>query len=300
MKALITGIDGFTGRYMAAELHLAGYEVVGLAHKPMATSIPGVKAIHACNLCDAAGLIQVVRDIGPDVVVHLAAISFVEHGDAEAIYRTNLVGSRNLLEALTCSAKPLTAVLLASSANVYGNATSGVMDESTEPRPANDYAVSKLAMEYMARLYMDRLPIVISRPFNYTGVGQADTFLLPKIVNHVKHRAPLIELGNLDVARDISDVRTIVGYYRRLLESEAAIGGTFNVCAGYAYTLNEILDLVKIVSEHDFEVKVNPAFVRSNEVKILHGSRKRLLATVGEMPDILLLDTVRWMLNDTV
>jgi GDP-6-deoxy-D-talose 4-dehydrogenase len=188
-------------------------------------------------------------------------------------------------------------VLLASSANIYGNATAGVLHESSVASPANDYAVSKLAMEYMSRLYYDRLPIVISRPFNYTGVGQADSFLLPKIVAHVRRGAPVIELGNLDVARDFSDVRLVVDAYTRLLQTPAASGSTFNVCSGTAYTLNDVLQLAREISGRDFEVRVNPAFVRQNEVKVLLGSRASLDACVGPLTTIELRETLRWMIE---
>lgn len=297
-KILVTGADGFTGRYLAAELQRAGYEVHGLVHKPIASGkVAGVSALHVADLSDAAGLAAVVNEVQPDKVVHLAAIAFVAHGDIEAIYRTNLVGTRHLLEALAQSKAPLDAVLLASSANVYGNSVGGVLDENTPPAPANDYAVSKLAMEYAARLYAGRLPLITVRPFNYTGVGQAESFLIPKIVNHVRRRAPLIELGNLDVARDFSDVRNVVQLYRRLLEAPAAVGQTFNVCSGQAWSLNDVLAMLREISGHDFEVRVNPAFVRQNEVKTLVGSRAKLDAVVGEVPEIALRDTLRWMLE---
>ena len=300
-KILVTGAGGFTGPYLAAELQRAGYEVHGLVHKPVASgNVPGVSALHVVDLSDAAGLAAVVNEVQPDKVVHLAAIAFVEHGDIDAIYRTNLMGTRHLLEALTQSKAPLDAVVLASSANVYGNSVGGVLDEATPPAPANDYAVSKLAMEYVARLYADRLPLITVRPFNYTGVGQAESFLIPKIVNHVRRRAPLIELGNLDVARDFSDVRNVVQLYRRLLEAPAALGQTFNVCTGQAWSLNDVLAMVREISGHDFEVRVNPAFVRQNEVKMLVGSRAKLDAVVGEVPEIALRDTLQWMLWDPV
>lgn len=297
-KILVTGADGFTGRYLAAELHRAGYEVHGLVHKPVALGkVPGVSALHVADLADAVRLAEVVNEVQPDKVAHLAAIAFVAHGDIEAIYRTNLVGTRHLLEALVQSNAPLDAVLLASSANVYGSSVGGVLDENTLPAPANDYAVSKLAMEYAAHLYKGRLPLIMARPFNYTGVGQAESFLIPKIVNHVRRRAPLIELGNLDVARDFSDVRNVVQLYRRLLEAPAAVGQTFNVCSGQAWSLNDVLAMVREISLHDFEVRVNPAFVRQNEVKTLLGSRAKLDAVVGEVLEITLRDTLRWMLG---
>ena len=300
-KILITGIDGFTGRYLAPVLHDAGYEVHGLVHKPGTQDIEGVESLHVADLSDPKALAEVMRVVQPAKVAHLAAIAFVAHGDVEAIYRTNLIGTRNLLEALAQSTAPLDAVLLASSANVYGNSLGGMLDEATPPAPANDYAVSKLAMEYVAKLYAERLPLVVARPFNYTGVGQTDSFLLPKIVTHVRRRAPLIELGNLDVARDFSDVRNVVQAYRQLLEAPGAVGQTFNVCSGQAWSLNDVLGMVREISGHDFEVRVNPAFVRTNEVKTLLGSRAKLDALSGAaarpVAEITLRDTLRWMLE---
>lgn len=194
MKVLITGQNGFTGRYLHAELAAHGHDVVGLQS----------------DLTDATGLAEEMQRVQPDWVAHLAGIAFVGHGEANDFYRVNLMGTRNLLAALAgCGRRPA-CVLLASSANVYGNSTAGVLREDAPPNPANDYAVSKLAMEHMARLWLDRLPIVIARPFNYTGVGQSESFLLPKIVAHFKRRAEMIELGNLDVWRDFSDVRAVV------------------------------------------------------------------------------------------
>jgi nucleoside-diphosphate-sugar epimerase len=296
-KVLITGADGFTGKYLAVALHQAGYEVHGLLlREPLSGNLNGVSAMHVADLEDPAALLAVLNTVQPHKVVHLAAIAFVAHGDVDAIYRTNLIGTRNLLQALVQSGLPLDAVLLASSANVYGNAMGGVLDESTPPAPANDYAVSKLAMEYVARLYANQLPLVVTRPFNYTGVGQSDSFLIPKIINHVRQRAPVIELGNLQVARDFSDVRTVVQYYSRLLESPGAIGQTFNVCSGVAHSLSDVLAMARSLSGHAMEVRVNPAFVRANEVATLIGSRAKLDACVGTVPVIPLEETLRWML----
>jgi nucleoside-diphosphate-sugar epimerase len=297
VKALITGIHGFTGRYMAAELIQSGYEVVGLTYKPDNRSIPGVSEIHSCDLADLKGMETVMEQLQPDIVIHLAAIAFVAHGSVSSIYETNLMGTRNLLESIVQAEVKPKAVLLASSANVYGNSMGGMLDELTPPAPANDYAVSKLAMEYMAHLFDERLPIIIARPFNYTGVGQTENFLLPKIVAHVRRKAPVIELGNLDVARDFSDVRMVVQCYRRLLEQPAAIGNSFNVCSGKAHTLLEVLDTVRTISGHDFEIQVNPAFVRANEVKSLLGNRQKLEALIGPVTDIPLTDTLRWMIE---
>ena len=172
------------------------------------------------------------------------------------------------------------------------------IDEATPAAPANDYAVSKLAMEYMARLWCDQLPITLVRPFNYTGVGQSLNFLLPKIVDHFRRRAPVLELGNLDVVRDYSDVRSVVKCYRMLLEVENA-GNVFNICSGRGHSLLEVLQIMRDISGHDLEIRVNPAFVRANEVHRLIGSRAKLDEAIGVVPDIPLRDTLRWMFENT-
>jgi GDP-6-deoxy-D-talose 4-dehydrogenase len=295
MKVLITGAAGFTGRYLSKLLLSSGYEVHGLESSSHRVSKDDKIHWHTADLTDLVALNAVVQRIRPDKIAHLAAIAFVAHGDIEAIYRTNIIGTRNLLEAVSKLEAPLSSVLLASSANVYGNTSAGSLSELTTVAPANDYAVSKLAMEYMAKLYSDRLPITTVRPFNYTGVGQSFNFLLPKIVDHIKRKAPFIELGNLEVARDFSDVRVVTQCYQKLLEASNVSGEVFNVCSGRAYTLQEVLNMARQISSHDFEVRVNPAFVRANEVKILVGNKDKLDKAIGKVEEFSLEETLRWM-----
>lgn len=295
MNVLITGADGFTGKFVANEFRLSGARVVGLMQR--AHPDAAVDSVFEANLLDPESLLSVIQEVRPDYVVHLAAISFVAHGDVDAIYRTNVVGTRNLLQALVDADVKPQGVLLASSANIYGNAAVEVVDETVPASPANDYAVSKLAMEYVARLYADRLPIILTRPFNYTGVGQAGNFLLPKIVDHFRRRASVIELGNLDVARDFSDVRMVANCYRRLLETRGTAGGVFNICSGRAYSLMDVLQMAESICGHSMEIRVNPAFVRANEVRVLRGSRAHLEATIGAVADYPLEETLRWMLE---
>jgi nucleoside-diphosphate-sugar epimerase len=292
MRALITGIEGFTGRYVAAELERAGYEVYGTC----AGAHPASEHILSADLLDKPALEAAVAAIAPDVVVHLAAIAFVAHDDGNAFYQTNLIGARNLLEALSRTRTRPQSVLLASSANVYGNAAEGLLDEATPTRPVNDYAVSKLAMEYMASLWKNHLPIVIVRPFNYTGVGQAPDFLLPKIIAHFQRRAEWIELGNLDVWRDFSDVRAVAKAYRRLLEVDAG-GQTVNIASGRTVSLRQILGMVEQMTGHRMEIRVNPALVRAGEVYTLGGNPQRLKSLIGDWQSPPLEHTLKWMLD---
>lgn len=287
-RVLVTGHKGFTGHYVVAALRAAGHEVIGLVERPDDLESPAI------NLLDREGVARSVAESRPDAVIHLAAIAFVAHGDVDEMYRTNVVGTRHLMEALAALTNAPRAVLLASSANVYGNTDIELLSESVVPAPANDYAVSKLAMEYMAKLWAERLPVILARPFNYTGVGQAENFLLPKIVSHFQRGDQVIELGNIDVARDFQDVRFVADAYVRLLSADAA-GQTVNLCSGTSVSLMQIVDTMQEIAGYKIDVRVNPAFVRGNEVARLTGDNRRLRSLIGPLEIIPLRTTLEWM-----
>jgi nucleoside-diphosphate-sugar epimerase len=292
-RALITGINGFTGRYVAEELKQAGYEVYGLGNQ--ASSLPNY---HQVNLLSPDALSIVIDEVKPQVVVHLAAIAFVAHGNADDFYHVNIIGTRNLLAALAKHATKIEAVLIASSANVYGNQAEGKLSELKTPNPSNDYAVSKLAMEYMAKTWSEQLPIFITRPFNYTGRGQSPQFLIPKVVSHFKNRQSVIELGNIDVWRDFNDVRNVAKAYNELIQKRP-IGETINICTGTSTSLREIIKMAETICNHKIHVVINPDFVRSNEVKVLCGSPDKLMNLTNMQYKYSLEETLRWMLENT-
>ena len=142
---------GFTGHYLSKALTNAGYEVHGIGSTPSHET-----NYHQLELSDVAAMRSIVAQIQPTVVVHLAAIAFVGHADPEAFYRVNLIGTHHLLSVLAETCLDLECVLLVSSANIYGNTNEGVLHETQAPAPENDYAVSKLAMENMAKLWVNK------------------------------------------------------------------------------------------------------------------------------------------------
>ena len=283
MRILLTGADGFTGRFFSAQAVASGYEVLPLL----------------ADLTDCDALQKQVLQNAPDVVVHLAAISFVGHADDNAFYAVNVVGTTNLLAALAALPKRPRQVLLASSANIYGNSEASPITEDQPPAPVNHYAMSKLAMEHMARTYADRLPLVITRPFNYTGPGQAVNFVMPKLVEHFARRAPSISLGNLHVEREFNDVRMVCRAYLQLLQ-HGEPDQTYNVCSGRPYALQYVIDELTRITGHHIKVEVNPAFVRANEVHRLCGSPAKLQALLAahgaKLDNPPLEDTLRRML----
>lgn len=300
-RVLVTGASGFTGRYMTAQLKNQGCVVIGAGKRGLPVTDAAAPAeFLVLDFQNKEEVVQAVEKARADYVVHLAAMAFVGHGNAEDFYHVNLLGTRNLLQALANASYRPERVLLASSANVYGNATEGVIDESVPPAPANDYAVSKLAMEYSARLWQEQVPLVIARPFNYTGVGQESSFLVPKIVSHFASRAATIELGNTEVWRDFGDVRAVTLAYQKLLQAPGAVGETVNVCSGVAHSLGDIIRICSGITGHQLDVRVNPAFVRHNEVKTLLGSNAKLHELIGAWDCPPLEATLRWMLEGSV
>lgn len=292
-RVLITGARGFTGQHLTRWLVDAGYKVYGLVREPARreTEIQG-----DLTVCEA--LLTALKTIQPDYIVHLAAISFVPHGNIAEIYQTNLFGTLSLLDAVLAADLRPRKILIASSANVYGNPSVQVIDESVCPAPVNHYANSKLAMEYMVRTYFDRLRIIITRPFNYTGIWQAEHFLIPKIVKHYKEKCSTIELGNLEVVRDFSDVRFVVEAYQKLLECEDH-SSLVNICSGQGVALTYIIDMMNTIAGYEIEVRINPAFVRSSEVKYLVGSNRKLFSLIGRLPVIPIYDILSTLYSGT-
>lgn len=251
----------------------------------------------AADLGDAAALRVALSKVRAEFVVHLAAIVRVGHPEPLDFYRVNVVGTLNLLEALSESAASgVRKVVLASSAAVYGNNGLSRVPEDAPHTPANHYAMSKLVMERLAQPYLSRLPLVVARPFNYTGPGQREQFVIAKIVAHFRRREAVLRLGNLHASREINDVRTVVRAYRGLLE-EVPAGTTVNLCSGKGYSLLQVVEALKAMTGHTLEIRVDDALVRANEVPFLVGDPTRFRRLLTGMPQYSLEETLDSMMT---
>lgn len=281
-RILVTGATGFTGKYVLPALQEAGFEPCALR----------------ADLCDEKAVTAEVVALKPSAALHLAGIAYVGHGKPADFYRVNLIGTLGLLQALEKAGSVTGPVVLSSSANIYGNA---YQDEAIKeyflPHPLNDYATSKLAMEEMASLWRDRLPITIVRPFNYTGVGQSEVFVVPKIVSAFRQRKAEINLGNIEVWRDFSDVRDVARWYVEVLKRDI-VGQTLHFCSGKLISILEIIDYCREISNCDINVDTQTSLQRSNELIKHCGDRALLQEMLDDAsdPDYSIRDTLQWML----
>jgi GDP-6-deoxy-D-talose 4-dehydrogenase len=288
-KVLITGVTGFTGRHLRATLEGKGYVVQGVGRSG---SRPGD---HMADLLDPLSLQRAVRAVMPEFVIHLAGVSSPAHDNPDLFRQVHAQGTLNLLEALSGGSRPHK-VILASSAYVYGQPARTPVDESAEPAPTTPYGESKLVMERLAADWFGRLPVLIVRPFNYTGVGQSDNFVVPKLANHFKKKSPQIELGDTSVVREFMDVRDVAELYVRLLECGLR-SDVVNLCRGSGYPLRQVVEMMKRLSGHSPAIRDAVGLHRVGEIRELVGSPKKLLKAVGEFSFRPLEQTLQWMLQ---
>jgi len=290
-KVLITGINGFTGIHLERHLSKNGFDVYGTV-----IDTPKFKNHFQCDITHKTEIKNVISNIKPDYVVHIAAISFVGESNASLIYDVNVMGTENILQTLVDENITPKKIIVVSSATVYGNQGKEILDESMCPKPVNHYGISKLAMEHMTANYFKHFDIIITRPFNYTGIGQAEHFLIPKIVSHFKDKKETIELGNIDVQREFNDVGYVCDIYNHLLLSDIH-SDTINIASNRGIKLLDVIDQMNIIAGYNINVEVNPAFVRKDEINSLTGSTDKLTSLLGKMEQKEFIETLKDMYN---
>ncbi len=299
MKVLVTGADGFVGRWLVRSLAAQGHEPVaavkreGLGRTDWAAVAGAAVAERALELTDAATVREAAA--GPwDAVAHLAALASGRDAldDPWSAWTVNAAGSARLLGELGRrvrggDADPL--VLLVSTAEVYG-AGQGRPLVATDPvAPRSPYAASKAGAELAARETAARtgLRVVIARPFPHTGPGQDARFVAPSFAQRllVARRAGsrVVKVGNLEPVRDLLDVRDVAAAYVGLL-ARGVPGEIYNVASGRGLSLRELFAQLAAIVGVDPIAEVDPDFVRPADIGYLVGEPGKLRAATGWTP----------------
>ncbi len=291
MRVLITGASGFTGLHLTQYLRQLGHDVIPIGQE-RDSELHNYRQV---DLLDNDRLLKTITETLPTHVVHLAAKSHVV-GEPLDFYHINLRGTENLLAALGKSDIDLKKVVIASSANVYGNADSKYIAETQAYQPMNHYGMSKVTVELAALHWFTELPIVIARPFNYTGPGQSENFVFQKIVKAFKRRDTALKLGRTDVFRDLSDVRFVVSAYKALLD-QGVNGEIYNICSGQAVSIEQTIQIVAEISGHMIDIQTDERLVRDNEITYLCGDPSKLRALAPNLDHFDLVEIFRNMYN---
>lgn len=291
MRVLVTGAGGFVGPYLIAVLQAGGHEPHALDRSEpdarlRATGVP----VHRGDLLDAAALVQVMEAVRPEAVVHLAGLTFVPDAarDPEAAYRINLHGTLALLAAIR-DRVPAARLLHVSTGDVYGAVRAAELPvvETTPMRPLNVYATTKAAAEIAVGQWgrSHGLDVVVARPFNHTGPGQAATFVCSALARQVARaeageQPPVLQVGDMDPIRDFSDVRDVVAGYVALLE-RGRRHEIYNLCSEQGASIADVIAMLRGIARMPLAVRRDPALRRPVDVPRIVGSAAKIRADVG-------------------
>ena len=270
MKAVVTGADGFAGRWLCQALVERGVETEGWIRRKPTRPLSGV-AYRRVDICDFGNVKSAMDEFGPTRVFHLAALTNPADCDeypalAAAI---NVEGTQHVFGAMPSSARGV----FSSSCHVYGQSKAPVLLESIPCRPEGTYAKTKLEAEQW--IQRSGKPVVIARAFHHTGPDQSTRYALADWCDQLKCGASRLRVGNIDIERDYTDVRDIVEGYRLLAERGNA-GEAYNLCSGKAYALRQYINWA--VGDRLVDIQVDPGRLRANDSPNIVGSRDKVAA----------------------
>jgi GDP-4-dehydro-6-deoxy-D-mannose reductase len=292
VRVLVTGAHGFVGTWLVRHLESCGDEVVGIDHEVEITDGPAVA--------------EAIAVAAPEAVYHLAAFSHVGRSwdDRVDVVRVNVVGTAAVLDA--CRRLPrVPRVLVVSSAEVYGTVPVDrqPIGEDEVVAPMTPYGASKAAAEQLAvQAYLgDGVPVIRVRPFNHVGPGQSEAFvvaaLAARIARAERSGARAVPVGNLDVRRDMTDVRDVIRAYR-LLVQHGEPGQVYNVCSGRALAVRDLADQLVALVGGEIDLQVEADLVRPTDVPVVRGDPGRLRAATGWEPEVDTERTLRDVLEE--
>jgi len=313
MRALITGITGFTGIHLAEYLLSQDRENDNIdlwgidrnVSKDAQSILDKVKSLTR-DILDEEEMKKTVAEIKPDRIFHLAGLTFDpnSHQLPEKFYITNVLGTISLLEAVKQSGiNPLIHVACSS-------AEYGLIFENENPiretnlfRPISPYAISKLAQDMVGYQYYENygLRIIRTRAFNTTGPGEKENFVCSNFARQIAliengKQEPTIYVGNLEAKRDFIDIRDVVkGYWLAL--DKGIPGEVYNLCSGKAHSIGEILDILLGMTKKDITVTQDQKRMRPSDIPLQVGSFEKFYKQTGWMPIISLIQTLKDLLN---
>ncbi len=299
-KVLIFGIGGFVGPYLAQEFLDFGYEVYG-TDKGYTTRIQDVVCFETADLLDGESVLRLVTKIKPDMIINLAGMSSV--GDSWNIPQTtmmvNVIGTLNIMEAAKKQTYSPKLMFIGSSEEYV--ISDKPMSEDTKLNGSNPYGISKETQEKFVKLYREQynMKIYYARPFNHTGIGQRETFVLPSFCRQVaeieKSRKPgVMKVGNLSVKRDFSHVKDIVRAYRMIIESDNC-ETIYNVGSGVTYELREMLNYIVGLCSQEVKVQIEPKRFRLTDQPIICCDRTLIGKKLGWEPKYTVFDALQEM-----
>jgi GDP-4-dehydro-6-deoxy-D-mannose reductase len=308
MRALVTGAAGFVGRHLTDHLQSVGHDVSGLVHPSDHAKAP-LSDIESfvVDILDDGGVAKAFREFSPDAVFHLAAFSNPEGSwkEARLTLETNILGAHNILSAAHATGKA-PRVLLVGSAQQYGQVPEDEqpISEDRELMPISPYAVSKVTQELLGQrsFWAGELPVFLTRSFNHTGPGQAESYVCSSFARQVAEvekggHEPVIRVGNLTARRDFSDVRDVAAAYLAIVE-KGRPGKAYNVCSGKPVSIRELLDVLVGSSRVPLEVVVDPERYHALDAPLVVGDPKRLRDDTGFSSRYSIEGTLRDLLDD--
>lgn len=301
-KIIVTGANGFTGKYLMRELEEYGFQVIGTWHQSMPENISEF-VWKQVDLLDYDTCEWLVDSTKPDAIIHLAAQNSVivaKQNPRETIHN-NVMSTVNILEACRTNATKIRCIL-AGSAAVYDTVECNcAITENMPVFPRNMYALTKVFQERMAGRYQEDygMDIICTRPFNYTGYLQRENCFIPNLCRQVYRIAegrqePRLNLGNLNVSRDFLDVRDVAYAYRLLLH-ENVTSGVYNISSGKSVKLMDIVNYLCQRTGVEVEIHTDESVLRKDDATYICGDNEKINAATGWKARYSVFDTVNWM-----
>lgn len=303
-KVLIFGSCGFVGHYLTEEFGAYGYQVIGsdIRWKDiLGKAEPDKDTFYPADILCYDEILKIITQVQPDIIIDLAAISSVglSWSIPQKTISVNVIGALNILEAAR-TVEPMPKILFIGSSEEY-QTTDKPVSETIPLNANNPYGISKMMQEKFVEIYRQQygMQIYYVRPFNHTGVGQGDSFVMASFCKQAaeieKSQKPgKIYVGNLSAKRDFSDVRDIVRAYRMIVE-KADCTRVYNVGSGKAYSLEEMLEYIISLSSQEITVEIDPKRFRPVDTPIVCCDNHLIEKELGWKPEFSIFDTLEGM-----